>query len=89
MVLARRWAAELESGEVGSIAALASREGLCSHYTARLLPLAFLAPDLAEQIILGRQPRAVTLGALTAQPLPADWTAQRSLFARVGTPGFP
>jgi hypothetical protein len=57
LVLAQRWARELEFGEVPSISALAQREGMCSHYAARLLPLAYLAPDLVERIITGRQPR--------------------------------
>ena len=47
-------------------------------------PLAYLAPDLTEQILSGRQLRALTLGALTSAPLPADWKLQRSLFQRAG-----
>jgi hypothetical protein len=84
VVLARRWGTELESGAVASVTALADREGLCKHYTARMLPLAYLAPDLVEQILSGRQPRALTLGALTAAPLPSDWVRQRALFQRAG-----
>jgi DNA invertase Pin-like site-specific DNA recombinase len=84
MALARSWSSELESGRVGSISALAQRENLCSHYTARLLPLAYLAPDLVEKILEGRQPRAASLGALTAEALPLDWTAQRERLQRLG-----
>jgi hypothetical protein len=85
LVLARAWARELELGEVASIRALAKREGLCNHYTARLLPLAYLAPDLTDAILAGRQPRSVSLAALTARPLPMDWAAQRALFATAGS----
>lgn len=46
VVLASTWAAQLERGEVESIKALAQREKLCNHYTTRLLPLAYLAPDI-------------------------------------------
>lgn len=45
------------------------------------MPLAWLAPDLAEQILKGRQPRSMTIGALTKQPLPIRWEDQRRLFA--------
>ena len=46
VVLARTWAERLERGEVQTIKALARAEGLCNHYTTRLLPLAYLAPDI-------------------------------------------
>lgn len=85
VVLARAWSRELELGEVASIKALAWREGLCNHYTSRMLPLAYLAPDLTESILAGRQPRGVSLAALTAQPLPMAWVQQQALFARLGS----
>jgi hypothetical protein len=84
LVLARTWAGQLERGEVGSIGALARANGLCHHYAARLLPLAYLAPDLTELILNGEQPRAISLAALTAQPLPAAWSAQRERFRTIG-----
>jgi len=56
----------------------------CKTYAARLMPLAWLAPDLVEQILTGRQPAAVSLGALTRSPLPMDWDAQRRLFQQIG-----
>lgn len=84
LVLARAWGRELELGKVASIRALAKREGLCNHYTARLLPLAYLAPDLTDAVLVGRQPRSLSLVALTAQPLPMEWAAQRALFTTLG-----
>lgn len=84
VVLARQWAERLERGEVASVKALAKEQGLCQHYTARLLPLAYLAPDLVDSILAGAQPRAVSLAALTAEPLPPEWTEQRRRLARVG-----
>jgi len=50
----------------------------------KLLPLAYLARDLTEAILDGRQPQALSLGALTAKPLPIDWAEQRRLFAAIG-----
>lgn len=84
VVLARTWAERLERGEVETIKALARAEGLCNHYTTRLLPLAYLAPDIVAQILEGCQARAVSLGPLTAAPIPADWEAQRRLLQQLG-----
>ena len=84
MAPARGWAAQLESGEVGSVKELARKNGLCHNYTARLLPLAYLAPDLTEAVLKGAQPRSVSLAGLTAQPLPLDWSEQRRRFAAIG-----
>jgi hypothetical protein len=83
VVLARGWAKQLASGEIGSVKELAQR--LCPHYTMRLLPLAHLAPDLAAAILEGRQPRAWSLAGLIAEPLPTDWQAQRRVLACLGT----
>jgi hypothetical protein len=84
VALARSWADRLARGEVGSISALADAEGYCSRYAARLLPLAWLAPDLTDAILNGRQPRGVSLGALMDNPLPPSWAEQRVLFERCG-----
>ncbi len=78
--ISREWRRRLETGEVASTRDLARREGLCHRHTGRLLPLAYLAPDLVEAIVEGRQPRAMTLQALTASALPREWEAQRRLF---------
>jgi site-specific DNA recombinase len=87
VVLAKGWAAQLEVGDVTSIKALAACEAICDHYAAKLLPLAYLAPDLTEAILDGRQGAAVSLAAIIAQPLPRDWDGQRSHFRRLGMPG--
>jgi hypothetical protein len=84
IVLARVWAAQLESGEVESVKALARLNGLCHHYTARLLPLAYIAPDLSEAILRGAQPRAASLAGLAARPLPLEWSEQRRVFSAQG-----
>ncbi len=49
-----------------------------SQYVGRLLPLTFLAPDVVEAIIKGRQPVDRTAEALTSRvDLALDWTAQK------------
>ena len=48
-----------------------------SSYAARVLHLAFLAPDIIEAIIDGRQPPELTADRLfRALPLPLDWAGQ-------------
>ena len=84
VALARSWSTRLESGDAPSLKTLAVSEGYCDHYAARLLPLAWLAPDLVEQILQGRQPPALSLGALTREPLPVSWEHQRQLFQNLG-----
>ena len=45
-----------------------------------MLPLAFLAPDIVEAIVQGRQPVALTARYLKRlKPLPASWAEQRRL----------
>jgi hypothetical protein len=85
VVLARGWAKLLESGEVGSVKELAQRNSLCEHYTMRLAPLAYLAPDITSAILEGRQPRALSLAGLTARPLPMNWEEQRRVVAEIGS----
>jgi hypothetical protein len=83
LCLAREWRRRLESGEVSSTRELARRENLCHRHTGRVLPLAFLAPDLVARIIEGRQPRGLTLQTLTEKPLPRLWDDQRRLFSSI------
>ena len=45
----------LVNGEVDSIKALAEKENITSGYVSRLLPLAFLSPNLIEDILDGKQ----------------------------------
>jgi site-specific DNA recombinase len=81
IVISRAWVKRLEAGDPHSIKGLGEAEGLCVLHTAKLLPLAFLAPDLVALILEGRQPRTLTLTALISEPLPLDWAGQRARFA--------
>ena len=82
--LARDWRRRLETGEVASIRELARIENLCHRHTGRLLPLAWLAPDLVAMILEGRQPRTMSLKSLTERPLPRLWDDQSRLVAQFG-----
>jgi hypothetical protein len=46
----------------------------------RIVHLAFLAPDLADQILRGAHPANLTATRLLELvPLPTDWAAQREM----------
>ena len=72
----------LTSGDVRSIQDIAEREDVCPIYTGQLMPLAFLAPDLVEAILDGRQPPRLSLISLIKTTIPLRWSEQRTLFAQ-------
>ncbi len=77
---ARTWFDELQSGQAKSAQDIATRYNTSSRYVGHLLPLAFLAPDIIEAIVAGRQPADLTVEALVKHiDLPADWSEQRRL----------
>jgi len=74
------WNRKLISGEVKSIRALAKEIGVTKRYISRLLPLAFLAPEIVQMILAGRQPIDLTAEKLTRFPeIPRDWTSQQQV----------
>lgn len=80
VVRARRCVNALLSCDAKNLAVLASREGVSDRYISSLLPLAFLAPDIVEAIVSGRQPAELTAHKLIRQiDLPVDWAAQRQI----------
>ena len=80
VALARRWADDLATGKVASTSEIARQHGLCHLYVGKLLPLAFLAPDLVQSILDGRQPRGLSISNMLAEPLPLSWVEQRARF---------
>src|SRR5204863_3233869 len=57
LLRARRFNAALTQGEGIAFAALAQREGVSRSYFTRLARLSYLAPDITQAILDGRQPR--------------------------------
>jgi hypothetical protein len=77
---AHRWFDEFSTGNASSLAAIAAREGLAVRYVGRLIRLAFLAPEIVEAIVEGRQPATLTTEALTRRiELPYSWCSQRTI----------
>ncbi|NMA96532.1 MAG: recombinase family protein [Phyllobacteriaceae bacterium] len=75
-----RWFDDLHTGKAATIAAIAKRDRQQVSHVSRNLSLAFLAPDITEMILTGRQPITLTPERLkAARPLPLDWNHQRTL----------
>ena len=75
---ARIWAHQLMTGEVSSIAEIAKRERTSRPHASRLLNLAFLAPDIVQAILEGRQPPELNVKAMTRRlQIPLSWEEQR------------
>jgi len=76
---AHRWFDEISTGGANSLAEIAAREGLAVRYVGRVIRLAFLAPDIVESIVQGRQPAGLTAEELTRHiELPLDWRSQKA-----------
>ena len=77
---AKGWMSSLTAGACNSTAEIARQDGVDDGEISRVLPLAFLAPDIVEAIVQGRQPVALTARHLKRlKPLPASWAEQRRL----------
>ena len=76
----RQWFEDLVTGRARSLVEIAKAERVTHRYVGRLLPLAFLAPDIIASVLAGTQPVHVTTETLTKRAdLPLDWEEQRSL----------
>jgi hypothetical protein len=66
LIRARRFNATLLHSDDVPFAVLAKREGVSPSYFTRLVRLSYLAPDIAQAILDGRQPRDLTTDKLLA-----------------------
>jgi site-specific DNA recombinase len=81
---AHDWRRQLETSAPISVADLARKNGVSSSYFTRVLRLAYLAPDIVEAVVRGRQPVDLMANQLVRmQDLPLDWPSQREYL------GFP
>ncbi|PJK28002.1 hypothetical protein CVT23_19265 [Minwuia thermotolerans] len=75
---AQRWNNMLATGEADSLQELSAKAGIDRSEIGRVLQLAYLAPDITEAILDGRQPSELTAHRLKRMAgLPLDWTEQR------------
>lgn len=74
---ARYWFDLLASGKAASVQEIALREGVFVTGISRIIPLAFLAPVIVEDILQGRQPEPINISFLKrAKPLSFEWNEQ-------------
>jgi DNA invertase Pin-like site-specific DNA recombinase len=79
LVRARRFNATLVDSDGVAFSALAVREGVSRSYFTRVVRLSYLAPDITQAILEGRQPRDLTAEKLLAHSrLPLGWHDQRT-----------
>jgi hypothetical protein len=77
---AHRWFDQLTRGEIQSVREIACREGIDPSDVGHDIQLAFLAPDIIEDILTGRQPIELTARRLRRfGALPMEWERQRRL----------
>ena len=76
---AHRWNRMLGEGSVASLRELSQQEQVDRSDIGRTLKLAWLAPDIVDAILDGRQPAGLTAKKLKRiSDLPLDWNGQRS-----------
>jgi site-specific DNA recombinase len=75
----RVWFDQLISGQIRTREEIGRKNGVSGPYVGRILPLAWLAPDIIESILEGRQPQSLTVERLTQQKFPLDWAEQRQV----------
>jgi DNA invertase Pin-like site-specific DNA recombinase len=80
LIRACRFNAALVGSDGVPFAALAMRQGVSRSYFTRLVRLSYLAPDITEAILDGRQPPGLTADKLLARSrLPLTWHEQSAV----------
>ena len=80
VVQAHAWFDDLKQGRVATLSDIARLESVSDRYISQVLPLAFLAPDITEAILAGRQPPELTAETLIKRiDLPLHWDDQRAM----------
>ncbi|MFZ1942660.1 MAG: recombinase family protein [Acidobacteriaceae bacterium] len=78
---AHDWVDRILRGEAVNQRSIAKQTGLDERYISRIIPLAFLAPDLTEVILGGGQPAHLSLDGCLGN-IPNDWNRQRAKLLR-------
>jgi DNA invertase Pin-like site-specific DNA recombinase len=79
---AHGWYEKMLRGDTINMRSLAGQAGLTERYVGKVFACAFLAPEIVEAILEGRQPLDLTFAKLS-QHIPLSWSDQRRQF------GFP
>ena len=80
LIRARRFNTAVGGSDGAPFSELAKQERVSPSYFTRLLRLSYLAPDITQAILDGRQPRDLTADKLLAHSrLPLTWHEQRTV----------
>ncbi len=75
---ANDWFSRLKSGECKSVSELAEEDNVRGKHICKLLPLAFLSPEIQQRILLGEHPPELNaLQLIKRTPFPHDWDEQK------------
>jgi site-specific DNA recombinase len=78
---AHDWVDRMLRGDTVNQRSIAAETGHDERYVSRILPLAFLAPDLIEDILEGKQLPHLSLDR-RLENISADWSQQRTILAK-------
>jgi hypothetical protein len=76
---AHSWYEMVLNGKAFGQTVLARRADMTERYVSKVLPCAFLAPNIVESILQGRQPDDLTFARLV-KGIPLSWAEQRQQF---------
>jgi DNA invertase Pin-like site-specific DNA recombinase len=82
IVRAQEWVRSIVAGEYKDQRSIAAATGLSERYVSRIIQSAFLAPEIVEAIVNGRQAPEVTLAALL-DDVPLSWAEQSARAALI------
>ena len=74
------WVGRILRGEIPNQRALSKETGFDERYIRRIIPLAFLAPDITEAILDGKQDPDLSLEKFVYE-IPFEWALQRAALA--------
>ncbi len=69
---------EVLSASDRTVAEIAASSGRCRKRMTRLFRLSWIAPEIIDAILAGRQPQALTAKALLTADLPMDWSSHKA-----------
>jgi hypothetical protein len=78
---AHDWVDRMLQGDTANQRSIAAETGHDERYVSRILPLAFLAPDLIESILDGKQLPQLSLDA-NLRSISMDWAQQRTILVK-------
>ena len=73
------WFEQMKAGK--TLSEIATAAGTSNHRVQQMIELAFLAPNIVNDILAGKQPTGFTSNWFKQHKLPIDWQAQRDLLA--------